>query len=342
MAADNVLDIFNDDAFSLASLTDAINKMPYVPGRAGALGIFNEQGVNTLTVQIEEMAGELALVPTTPRGAPPSQTAVMNRTLRTLTVPHLPLADTIKADEVQGVRQFGTGSQLQGMQAVVDQRLQMMAQKLDATVEYGRIGAIKGVILDSDGATTIYNLFTEFGVGQQTEDVVLGTTTTDLIAKAAEIAGKIEDELGGGTYQRLHAFCGSTFWSRFVGHAAVKDAYRYYQATGQNQNPLREDLRYAGFQFGGITWEQYRGSVGGVAFVPVAEAFCFPVGVPNLFRTYFAPADYVETVNTIGLPRYAKQYPTDNRNSGVTVEAQSNPLSICTRPRVLIKITTSN
>lgn len=31
------LDIFNNDAFSVVSLTDAINKLPYVPGQAGRL-----------------------------------------------------------------------------------------------------------------------------------------------------------------------------------------------------------------------------------------------------------------------------------------------------------------
>ena len=39
------LDIFSSSAFSMVSLTDAINKMPYVPGRIGQLGLFREQGV---------------------------------------------------------------------------------------------------------------------------------------------------------------------------------------------------------------------------------------------------------------------------------------------------------
>ena len=32
------LDIFRNDAFSLQSLTKAINEQPYIPGRIGALG----------------------------------------------------------------------------------------------------------------------------------------------------------------------------------------------------------------------------------------------------------------------------------------------------------------
>jgi hypothetical protein len=67
------LDIFSSSAFSMVSLTDAINKMPYVPGRIGQLGLFREQGVSTTSVMIEEREGSLTLVETTSRGAPAVQ-----------------------------------------------------------------------------------------------------------------------------------------------------------------------------------------------------------------------------------------------------------------------------
>ena len=40
------LDIFGSSAFTMVSLTDAINKMPFVPGWIGQLGLFREQGVH--------------------------------------------------------------------------------------------------------------------------------------------------------------------------------------------------------------------------------------------------------------------------------------------------------
>ena len=59
--------------------------------------------------------------------------------------------------------------------------------------------------------------------------------------------------------------------------------------------------------------------------------------MPGLFRQYNAPADFVETANTIGLPRYAKQAVDQQFARWVMlhVQVQSNPLP--TRPRVLIK-----
>lgn len=340
---DTVMDIFRSDAYGVVAMTDVVNAMPFVPGRAGALGIFEESGIATTVIAIERRDGLLALIPNQKRGTPNWQNQIPKGKLRTLELPHLRLTDAVQPHEVQNVRAFGAGAgELKTMDRTVQERLDWMIPKHDVTVEYGRIGALKGIILDADGTTVIANLFTEFGVTQTPIDFTLGTTTTDLIALSADVSGAVEDALGAAVYDHIHVFCGKTFWKKFISHTAVKDAYRYYEATGQNMNPLRDDLRYRGFAFGGLVWEQYRGKVGGVSFVADSEAHAFPVGVPGLFKTVYGPADWNETVNTIGIPRYAKQYPTDNRGSSITVETQSNPLSYCVRPEVLQKLTTSN
>lgn len=64
------LDIFSNSAFSVISLTDAINKVPFVPGRIGQLGLFDETGIVTTSVMIEEREGSLNLIETTSRGSP--------------------------------------------------------------------------------------------------------------------------------------------------------------------------------------------------------------------------------------------------------------------------------
>jgi hypothetical protein len=48
----------------------------------------------------------------------------------------------------------------------------------------------------------------------------------------------------------------------------------------------------------------------------------------------FAPADYVETVNTMGKPRYVKQYTMQN-DKGIHLDTQMNALNFCTRPLAL-------
>jgi hypothetical protein len=117
------LDIFSSSAFSMVALTDAINKMPYVPGRIGQLGLFREQGVSTTSVMIGEREGSLNLVETTARGAPAIQNTTNKRKAHSLVVPHIALEDTILADEVQNVRAFGSENMLEGVQAIVNQAL---------------------------------------------------------------------------------------------------------------------------------------------------------------------------------------------------------------------------
>ncbi|MEG3639286.1 major capsid protein [Magnetococcus sp. PR-3] len=331
------LDVFNNNAFSMVSLTDAINKMPFVPGRIGQLGIFHEQGVSTTTVLIEEREGSLNLVETTARGAPAIQNSSNKRKARSLTVPHIALEDTILADEVQNLRAFGSESNLEGVQTVVNNRLEEMARKIDATLEHLRIGAIKGQILDADGSTVLYDLFTEFGVSQQGEvDFDLDNANPQAGAvkkKCHTIRRKIEDELGAQPYDHIHAICGPDFFDDLITHPEVSTAYERYM----DGLFLRQGQARGSFEYAGIIFEEYRGKVGSVEFHDPSKAHFFPVGVPGLFRQYNAPADFVETVNTIGLPRYAKQAVDQQFARWVMLHVQSNPLPICTRPRVLLK-----
>ena len=85
-------------------------------------------------------------------------------------------------------------------------------------------------------------------------------------------------------------------------------------------------------------WREYRGSVGGISFIGDDDAYLVPTGIADMFITRFAPADYMETVNTMGLPYYAKQEPM-RMNKGIELETQSNPISLCTRPDAIVKLT---
>ncbi len=326
-----MLDIFSTDAFTLQTLTTAINLLPYTPSRIGEMGLFRGQGVPTTSVQIEEKAGILALLPTRRRGEPASLGTSEKRTVRALAIPHIPHEDAVRPEDVQNVRKFGTENTLDGVASVVNDKLMIMRQNHEVTHEYHRIGAIHGNILDSDGATVIYNLFTEFQVVETSVAFNTGVATTDIRQRCLAVARAIETALGALSHSGIHAFCGATWFEAFIGHAYVQDAYHRWR----DSENLRNDPR-KGFEFGGITFEEYRGTVSGVDFIDTNQARFFPVGVPNLFVTYYAPADFMETVNTIGLPVYAKQEAM-SMNRGVLLHTQSNPLTLCLRPACLIE-----
>lgn len=322
--------IFEDDAFSVSSLTAAINEQEYLPGRISSLGLFREEGISTLTVQIEKDGDTLALVPSGERGTSGLVVGGTKRTLILFNTVHLPERFTIKADEIQGIRAFGTRSELQAVQDVVNKRLAKARRQLDATHEFQRMGALNGQVLDADGKTVLLDIYKSFGVNRQKLPMGLNSPDTELRVKCGEALDMQEEALGSVTSSGSRAMCGKNFWNKLIVHKSVKETYLNTMQAAS----LRGDAREA-FEFGGIVWERYRGKVAGVAFVHEDKALLIPEGVPDLYISSFAPADYMETVNTQGIPYYSKIEPLPF-NKGVAGEAQSNPLHLCTRPRAQI------
>lgn len=331
------LDIFNDDAFSLTQLTTAINDLPHVPGRLGRLGLFSESGISTTTVSVEKVGLTLSLVPSAPRGSSGQVKGIDRRNLRNLSTVHLPQRDAINADALQNLRAFGSETEVTTVQTVVNQKLAKMKRDNDVTIEWQRMGAVKGQVLDSDGTTVLLDLFTEFGVTQSTLDFVLDSDTTKVKQKCTDLQRLVEDKLGGVQYTGLHVMCSAEFFDALVTHPAVEKAYDRW-IDGEFLRTQQRNVGGGGmFEFAGVMFEEYRGKVGSTRFIGANKAYAIPLGVSDLFVTHYAPADYVETVNTIGLPYYAKQW-IEQPGKRVELEAQSNPLNFCTRPSAVVEL----
>lgn len=334
---ENMLDIFSGDAFSLVSLTDAINKPIFAPGRIGQMGLFTETGINTTIATIEEKNGVLVLVSPTPRGAPGQTIDKAKRVVRAIPVPHFEINDAIMAEEVQGVRTFGQTSGFDSVQTKVGERLIDHRASHEVTIELSRIGAVKGVVTYADGSTL--DLFATFGVAQDAE---LAFDLTNKVNGAlrrfcSAVTRQLSTNLGGVAFTGIRALCGDAFFDDLIANAEVRATYLNNPAAATLRTGYLENgMSYGSFEFGGITFENYRGAVGGTTFVDTDHCHIYPEGVRGLFRTVFAPADYIETVNTLGLRLYAKQYVMDN-GKGVNFDTQTNNLNYCTRPKALLK-----
>jgi hypothetical protein len=336
-----MLDIFNNEAFSTLELTNAINVVPNQFGRIGEIGLFAPKSTRTTSVAVEFNNGVLNLIPAGTRGGPANLNKTGKRQLKNFNIPHFPLEDQIKAEDVQNIRAFGSENELEQVQDVVNDRLIEMSRKHDITREWLRAGALRGTIMDSDGSVLL-NLFTEFGVTEKVVDFVLGTAGTDVAGKCREVSRHIELNLKGDTFNGVHALCSPTWFDKFVNHATVKDAYAFYLGM----NPLREDVRRR-FVFQGIVFEEYLGSATDAdgnerKFIVEGDVRFFPLGTTSSFFDYSAPADFMETVNTLGLPKYAKQAIDAKFARYVDIHTQMNPLPICLRPALLVRGHSSN
>lgn len=333
------MDVFSSSAFTMQSLTQRLLDAPHVPSRLRQMALFESDGVFTTDFSVERQANTLRLVPVSARNGPATQNAKDSRTLTKLSTVRVAMEDSVTADEVQNVRAFGSESELETLQTEIDRRNERMGNSIDATEEYHRMGALKGQILDADGSTVLVDLFTTFGVSAQSEldsDLDNGSPANGALRKHCHaIQRLIRDELGGLPYQRIHVLSSSEYFDDLVSHSQVQDMFK---ATPQAYR-LGEGLVGASIDFGGITFEEYRGNVSSVAFIAANKALAFPVGVPGLFISRYAPAEYWDTVNTRGLPRYAIMNP-DGADPAYkrTLRVQSQMLHICTRPRVLIPL----
>lgn len=334
-----VADVFNSNLFGMTTLTDSINEIPYVPQRLGELGIFGVEGIATTTAFIEKKGQVLELVQTTPRGGPGQHVSIDRREAVPFAAAHLQLEDRIYADEIQNVRAFGSASSLAGVEETRDARLLKMSMSLDYTLEYHRLGAIQGLILDKDGSV-IEDLFDKFGIAEPDDAGLLleaAWTEADGFPVKKRINGitrRIEAELGGFKPAGYHAFTGDDLFDALTSHPETRALYAGTALAQQMAGGVQTSRV---FTYGDVTWENYRGA--GAVQIPTDEARIVPLGVPGLFKQVFAPADTMEAVNTLGLPKYALAVPDPSgKNKFIELEAQSNPITYCSRPGVLLRV----
>ncbi len=343
----NILDLFSDAAFSSTSLTRAINIVPNDYGRIRELGLFNSEPITTTTVAVSFENGTLNLLPTRERGAPSSLGMPEKRNVRPFTAFHIPHDDFVRADDVQNIlSRTAEGGVMDSVADLVNRKQITMRRKHAITLEHMRMGALRGEILDSDGSSLL-NLFNAFGVTQKSIDFVLGTGGTDVGAKIDELTAYMEDNLMGETMSGVHVLASPEWFAKLIGHAKVVDAWKYYDGA---YNPLRSDVRKR-FVHRSVTFEEHRGSAtylqedgtyGTRRFIPANEAIAIPLGTTDTFTTYWAPADFIDTVNTMGEEIYVRQVVDPEFQRWVKIHSQSNPLPLVKRPSLLVRLTTSN
>ena len=346
----DILDIFNGQPFSAVALTDSVNIVPNAYGRLEEIGLFRNEPVHTTSVAIDIANGVLNLLPTRPRGAPASVGTRERAKLKSFVVPHIPHDDAVLALDVQNMLARAPNLGLETVLGAVNRKLISMRRKHAITLENLRVGAIKGRILDYDGST-ILDLFNEFGVTEKTIDFVLGTTTTDVGAKLREMSGYMEDNLTGDTMSTIHGLASPSWFAKYIGHASVKDAYKYYTST---RDPNRTDVR-RGFDYMGVFIEEYRGAATYLnadgttttttRFIPDGDVRFFPMGTTETFVNWWAPPDFVDEVNTApGLDNQVFVAPLERMKfgKGMEIHTESNPLPLCKRPNLLVRGFSSN
>lgn len=337
------LNIFAHEAFSMTSMSTAIQAAPYAPQLLGQLGIFTTERSRTTTVAIEEKGGVLSLIKTSPRGAPIEEGKGEGRRMRHFDTLRIARGKTLYASSVQNIRAFGSVSELQAVQnelADIMNGKTGLRAAVELTHEHMRLGAVQGKVLDADGSVLV-NWYEEFGIDQPAEiNFDLGNATAEggEIRKQcnAVIRAMMRASHGAWLPGQTYAvgLCGDNFFDDLTGNAETRSTY----LNQQEARDLRNDVGqvFGSFRYGNILFINYRGTDDNstVAVHPDKCQF-FPVGAPDAFRVGFSPAESFPFVNTPGQDVYAMVVTDKDRQEWVRPEVRSYPLFMCTRPGML-------
>jgi len=335
------MDIFNNSAFSMTSLSGVVNKLDYQPQLLGELGLFEPMPVRTRTVFVDRRDGGLTLIPTSPTGAPPSELDGDNRDAVPLKTTRLAKGFTLYAEEVQGIRAFGSESELEQVQGEYLRRMARLRADMELTHEYHRLGALQGKLLDADGSSVIYNYFDQFGPAEESAvDFAFTASTTDIRGICNGIVRSMARSAKGAftSATTVHALVGDTFYDALINHETVRSTFEGWSAAAD----LRQGNAFQAFTFGGIKFHNYRGTdTGSTVAIADGEAKFFPIGASGVFKKAMAPAEFGPYVQTLGMDTYALNIPDRERQAWTRGEIYSYPLYICQQPQVLRKGTSS-
>lgn len=344
-----LIDIFNNDAFSAITLSQGVQRNPYQPGALGALGIFDENPIRTTAVAVEERTGVLKLIGFSERGTEGEQRTTEKRVMRYFDVPRLMHADTIHTYEIQNVREFPEGPTGQ-MQTVLMQLEKEVARRLSGptglqanieyTKEYLRLAAVQGKVLDPKNGSVLYDWFDEFGITATAEFAFNLTANAEgTLRPICNSIKRVMARKAQGAFTnttRVYALCGDAFYDAFVNHKDVVKTFINFEDARQLRDAAFGDA-FNAVNFDNITWVNYRGSDDNTA-IKIADdkVKFFPVGAPGIFQEALAPGESAEFINQPGRPIYILPIPDIQRRMWWKMEAYSYPLYLCTRPEVLL------
>lgn len=330
------MDVFKQDAFSAISLTEAVRRTQTIPGLIGSLNLFTPIRVRSRKVAVEQKAQTLRIIQSSEVGAPRTRRGQDKRSITDLRVRRIEESDTITAEELQGIRAFGSETELKQLMTEIAERQQNIVDDLSATVERQRLSCIDGILLDADDSV-IYNYYTTFGFNQPSEiafNWAARTSVKQFIA--SNVIRPMVRAMGGMAPpgMRIVALCGDDFFDLMQENAE----YRARYLNNNDASKLLEDTVWQAVDAWGVTWINYRGTDDNSAVAIGSTKVKFlPVGVRGLFQEAFAPAPTFDQVNTLGQEWYSRVLPDMKRGEFADIEMESHRLPICTRPETLLR-----
>ena len=345
-----------DFLYDSTALTGLINRVPNRFGLIASLGIFASEGIGSTNVEIREEEGSLSVLNHRPRGSGAQVNERKRGRTKVIQAGHFELMDLITPQDVQDrLAVIGRDKSPEAIDDLLGRILISLANKHYITLEWNRMGALSGIVLDGDGTTELLNLYDEFNIVEKSVDFDLTNAAADVIAKCEEVTDHIGSNLKGETMTGVEGLCDATFFNQFVQHAKVEKYYTQWEAAKMIAHPDRNTQGGnwgRTFEFQNVRLIEYKGKAplstgASTPFVKSGQVRFYPTGTMDTFASYFAPPDTLDAANAMAAlssdPDFggeAQMFASPeilNHGKGIEIYTESNPISLCKRPELLVK-----
>ncbi|WP_375453452.1 major capsid protein [uncultured Methylobacterium sp.] len=314
------------DAYTMATLTEAFSRMPYVPSQINSLPIHSE-GVQTTTVLVEHRNETFDLIDERAYNSGHSQVDLGKAdtdAMESLTIPHYPHGFTIRATEVRARRQFGSETEFEMTEDRQARFFQTWQRSVNFNWEYAGIGGfLFGVILDRNGNVR-YDLRKK--LKRQPLRLQFNFGSGDNFFKFINGAKWLAQQaLGAYPITGWTLLGDKPMNDKVIYDPSVQKTYMGFESLAF----LRADNTARPFTIcDDVKVEVYRN-----ALIPRTNKLAFPtkalVLIPqaeNLFQRRFAPAQTLTSINEPGAPVYLSPF-VDPHNEFVEIKGQTNFIS---------------
>lgn len=349
--------INKNDSNKVVDRTDSLIVIPNNTGVTQALGLFTNVPSSQKNIEITRSTRRNTVLEDRNWDERNQTIAGRGRDSLLLQIPHIPADDAITPNDIDGIVSANSLREAAELESVANVRAEKMIalrEAHDLTLEVARMQLITQGTAYAPNGTVVTNYYTEFGVTREEIDVDLAAIT-DPRAKFSEAKRAVRAGLTGGQAGTVRAFvalCGEALYNALITNPYLNETLKYVDYQGQASNLLLGkggvdvgglDARYEAVSVFGITFINvgaagYENAAGDfVQFVADADAYLLPVGVRDLFKTYYAPANRFSTVNRKAQMSYWFEY-MNEKDDVIEIMTEQNFLNAMLNPAAVVKM----
>jgi len=333
------------NAFQLVDRTSELLILPQTWTILGDSGLFSNEFLSTQVVTFEQRSGNLTLVKDQVRGSKPMTRTNDLRKLHTYSTTYHPIEDALYPQDLEGKSRPGaTNTQADNEAAAIVRKMEGIRKSFDVTMEIARFKTLSTGQAWAPNGTITADYYTDMGITRNEVDFVLGTATTDIIAKCeAIIAGFQASATEGQVITRVIGYASPAFFAKLVAHAKVTQTHIYQQVGQYNITQQRAGGAglYRRLSFGNIEFIEIPTVLAGQTLITSGDCIFVAQDDGGSFVTYRSPASRFGYVNTIAEEMYMWTF-DNGRMTEITIEAEMSFLNVLRKPNFVARGFTSN